>query len=111
MKFSPSGTPIEVRLEGRSDEVVITVRDRGDGIAAEDLERIFERHARAARHAGRVAGDGLGLAIAREIVLAHGGRMWAESAGPGQGSSFTIALPAAGTAAPRLPAPEGAPTV
>lgn len=108
VKFSPAGTPIEVHVGRRSDEVVVAVTDRGDGIAPEDLERIFERHARAARHAGTVPGEGIGLAIAREIVLAHGGRMWAESPGPKRGSTFTIALPAAATAAPALPAPEGA---
>jgi len=111
VKFSPPGAPIEVRVEGHPDEVVVAVRDRGDGITAEDLERIFERHARSERHAGTVPGEGLGLAIAREIVLAHGGRMWAESAGPGQGSTFTIALPAAAAPAPLLPAPQGASTV
>ena len=111
VKFSPAGTPIEVRVERRSDEVVVAVTDRGDGIAPEDLERIFERHARAARHAGTVPGEGIGLAIAREIVLAHGGRMWAESAGPGRGSTVTIALPVVETSAPVAQAPEGASTV
>ena len=110
VKFSPRGTPIEVRVKRHLGDVVVAVSDRGDGILPEDLERIFERHARAARHAGTVPGAGIGLAIAREIVLAHGGRMWAESAGPGRGSTITIALPVAETAAPDAPAPEGAST-
>lgn len=111
VKFSPSGAPIEVRVERRLDDVVVAVSDRGDGILPEDLERIFERHTRAARHAGTVPGAGIGLAIAREIVLAHGGRMWAESAGPGRGSTITIALPLVETTAPVAPAPDGVPTV
>ena len=111
VKFSPSGAPIEVRVERRLDDVVVAVSDRGDGILPEDLERIFARHTRAARHADTVPGAGIGLAIAREIVLAHGGRLWAESAGPGRGSTITIALPVDETAAPVAPAPEGASTV
>ena len=111
VKFSPSGAPIEVRVERRLDDVVVAVSDRGDGILPEDLERIFARHTRAARHADTVPGAGIGLAIAREIVLAHGGRMWAESAGPGRGSTITIALPVVETTAPVAPAPEGASTV
>jgi signal transduction histidine kinase len=73
---------------------LIAVSDSGDGIAAEDLERIFDRYARGAQHVGALPGAGIGLAISREIVSAHGGRIWAESAGRGQGSTFTIALPA-----------------
>lgn len=111
VKFSPSGAPIEVRVERRLDDVVVVVSDRGDGILPEDLERIFERHTRAARHAGTVPGAGIGLGIAREIVLAHSGRMWAESPGPGRGSTITIALPLVETTAPVAPAPEGVPTV
>lgn len=110
VKFAPPGSPIEVRIAGQRDDVVVVVSDRGDGILPEDLERIFERHTRAARHAGTVPGAGIGLAIAREIVLAHGGRMWAESAGPGLGSTISIALPVVETTAPIAPAPEGAST-
>jgi len=111
VKFSPSGAPIEVRVERRLDDVVVAVSDRGDGILPEDLERIFARHTRATRHADTVPGAGIGLAIAREMVLAHGGRMWAESAGPGRGSTITIALPVVETTAQVAPAPEGASTV
>ena len=94
-KYSPPGAPIEVTVTRRDDEVLVSVSDRGDGIAAEDLERIFDRYARGAQHTDSVAGAGIGLAISREIVAAHGGRIWAESAGLGNGSTFRIALPAA----------------
>ena len=71
----------------------ITVRDHGVGIAAEDLERIFECFERTApvEHFG---GLGLGLYLAREIVRAHGGTIQVESE-PGQGTTFTVELPVA----------------
>lgn len=95
VKYSRPGAPVSVTVSRTGDEVLIAVSDSGDGIAPEDLERIFERYARGAQHAGALPGAGIGLAISREIVTAHGGRIWAESAGPGEGSTFTIALPAA----------------
>ncbi|MCS7177959.1 MAG: ATP-binding protein [Anaerolineae bacterium] len=89
IQFTPSG---EVRVEAErvGDEVVISVRDTGVGIAPEDLPRIFERFYKARESHSR--GAGLGLAIAKHIVLAHGGRIWAEST-PGRGSTFFVALP------------------
>jgi len=95
VKYSPPGSPVNVTVSRTADDVLISVSDSGDGIAAEDLDRIFDRYARGAQHVGALPGAGIGLAISREIVSAHGGRIWAESAGRGQGSTFTIALPAA----------------
>lgn len=103
VKFSPRGSPIELVVERRHDEVLISVTDEGPGLAQEDLERIFERYYRARTTAGQVPGLGIGLAVTRDIVQAHGGRVWAESAGAGKGSTFFVALPA-------LPVPS-APTV
>ena len=103
-KYSPAGAPIEVAVTRRDDAVLVSVTDSGDGIAPEDLERIFDRYARGAQHTDSVAGAGIGLAISREIVAAHGGRIWAESAGIGRGSTFTIALPAAPVAEETAPA-------
>lgn len=94
-KYSPPKAPIDVAVIGLDGEVRISVHDAGDGIAAADVERIFDRYARGARHAATTPGAGIGLAIAREIVNEHGGRIWAESAGAGHGSTFVIALPAA----------------
>ncbi|MBC7228711.1 MAG: HAMP domain-containing protein [Thermoflexales bacterium] len=91
IQFTPSGE-VTVWAERMGDEVVIAVRDTGVGIAPEDLPRVFERFYKA--RGSRSGGAGLGLAIAKHIVLAHGGRIWAESA-PGQGSTFYIALPGA----------------
>lgn len=106
-KYSRPGAPVEVSVSRARDEVLIAISDTGDGIAPEDLERIFERYARGAQHAGSIAGAGIGLAISREIVTAHGGRIWAESAGIGRGSTFTIALPAVTATADAGPVTNG----
>jgi len=92
IKFTPSGGQVTLSAEPVGDEVIISVRDTGVGIPADDLPRIFERFYKAdqARSGG---GTGLGLAIAKHIVLAHGGRVWAESV-EGKGSTFYVALPA-----------------
>ena len=73
---------------------VLAVRDRGIGIPAADLPRIFERYHRAANAAGQFAGTGIGLAGARQIVEQHGGAIAVESA-EGAGSTFTVRLPLA----------------
>ncbi len=86
--------PVEIRLEQVDHHARIDVRDRGRGIAPEDLERIFQRFERAG-HSGDVPGLGLGLYISREIVRGHGGTIAVQSR-PGEGSTFTIALPIAG---------------
>jgi signal transduction histidine kinase len=100
IRHTPAGGRIELRAEPRPGEVVVTVRDTGEGIAAADLPRVFDRFYRgdAARTreqagAGQLStGAGLGLAIARGLVEAHGGRIWAESA-PGQGTTMRFTLP------------------
>ncbi len=89
IQFTPSGE-VAVQAERVGDEVIISVRDTGVGIAPEDLPRVFERFYKA--RGSRSNGAGLGLAIAKHIVLAHGGRIWAESALE-QGSTFYVALP------------------
>jgi signal transduction histidine kinase len=80
---------------GRRDDqwVEVSVRDTGSGIAAEDLPYVFERFYRADKSRSRATGGaGLGLAIAKQLVEAHGGRIWVEST-EGEGSTFTFALP------------------
>jgi signal transduction histidine kinase len=77
---------IDVGVEPGTDHVEITVRDDGDGVAAEDLDRIFEP-----RFSTRTSGSGLGLAISRNMVEAWGGRMTAEVA-PGRGTVMRISL-------------------
>ncbi len=93
VKYSSLGGLVVVRGEVQADEVVISVADQGIGIAPEHLNRLFEKYFRVkARQSRGVAGSGLGLPIARAIVEAHGGRIWAESR-LGHGSIFTFTLP------------------
>ena len=75
-------------------KVAVRIQDRGVGIPAAQLKRIFKRFYRVpGRVMGRVKGTGLGLYIVRSVIAKHGGRVFAESEGPGQGSTFTIQLP------------------
>ncbi|HEY7036820.1 MAG TPA: PAS domain S-box protein [Thermomicrobiales bacterium] len=96
VKYSPQGGPIAIRV-GREDDAggawaVVSVRDDGIGVPAEDLPWIFERYRRAGNVAGRVAGTGIGLAGARQIVEQHGGTIGVES-DEGQGTTVTVRLP------------------
>jgi len=95
IKFTPPGGRVTLSAEVAGDEVVVSVRDTGVGISAEDLPRIFERFYKADR-ARSGGGTGLGLAIAKHIVQAHGGRIWAESV-EGRGSTFRFTLRIAAT--------------
>lgn len=98
IKFSPSGATVAVEVAGAVDgeSVSVRVRDDGDGIDPAFLPHVFDRFRQddAALPSGR-GGLGLGLYIARHLVEEHGGRIVAESAGPGCGAAFTIQLPAA----------------
>ena len=91
VKFTPSGGEVTISAVASGDEVVVSVRDTGVGIPADDLPRIFERFYKA-DHARSGGGTGLGLAIAKHIVQGHGGRIWAESV-EGRGSTFYFSLP------------------
>ncbi len=93
VKFSPPGSPIEVRGEAAGEEAIVSVLDRGRGIPDEDRDKIFKRFEQVGgtlHHSGR--GLGLGLYIGRRIVDAHGGRIWHEPR-EGGGSAFRFALP------------------
>jgi signal transduction histidine kinase len=89
IKYTPPDGSIAVLVERDGNDALISVSDTGPGIAAEQLELIFERFHRADPNE---RGYGLGLYIARAIVDAHGGRIWAESK-LGEGSTFRIRLP------------------
>jgi len=93
VKYSPDGGPVRVQLTASADELVVAVSDQGEGLRPDDLEKVFERGYRVPRGGVAVAGNGLGLAISKLIVVAHGGRIWAASDGPGRGSTFSIGLP------------------
>jgi PAS domain S-box-containing protein len=92
IKFTPDGGRVTVRMQADAEEVRVSVSDTGPGIRPEDLPRVFDRFWQARRADRR--GAGLGLAIAKGIVEAHGGRLWAESS-PGAGSTFRFTLPRA----------------
>ena len=105
---SPDRSAIVVSVEQRDVHVEFSVADDGDGIPAERLPHLFRKFSRPAGEAGesRAADSGLGLAISRGIVEAHGGRIWAESDGPGRGARFTFSLPVADEAGhPATPRP------
>jgi signal transduction histidine kinase len=93
-KFTPSGGRITLTYERKPGAVWIVVQDTGVGIPQDQLERVFEEFHQVEDHmTRRHGGMGLGLSIARGLVEAHGGRIWAESEGPGRGSTFYISLP------------------
>jgi K+-sensing histidine kinase KdpD len=93
MKYSAPGSPIEITAEQRERAVWLEVRDHGAGLAADELERVWERFYRSPRHRDRIAGSGLGLWIARALVTACGGSVQASSAGIGRGALLSIHLP------------------
>jgi K+-sensing histidine kinase KdpD len=94
-KYSASGKPIEIRVESRDKNLIVSVEDQGRGIDPDHLERIFDRFYQIEKggDSGR-HGIGLGLAICRGLVEAHGGGIWADSQ-QGRGSIFSFSLPVA----------------
>jgi signal transduction histidine kinase/ActR/RegA family two-component response regulator len=94
VKFTPSGGTVEVRLEGQGSHVHIVVHDTGAGIHREFLPYVFDRFRQEdTTETRRHDGLGLGLAIVRDLVKLHNGSISAESAGVGQGATFTVSLP------------------
>jgi two-component system sensor histidine kinase KdpD len=93
VKYSPAGSPVQVRVGGLNGNVTVSVRDEGAGIASQDQSLIFEKFGRVSG-GNTKPGTGLGLYIARSIVEAHGGSLAVASA-QGRGATFTLTLPTA----------------
>lgn len=102
LRHTPPGGHVTLTAAQQGSDAVFVVADDGEGIAAEHLPHLFERFYRAdpARHRGR-GGAGIGLAIAKALTEAHGGRISAASRGPGTGTTLTVAIPGRPPAAGR----------
>jgi histidine kinase len=96
LQYTPQGGQVRVNARQHESDMHISVTDTGIGIAAEHVPFLFTRFYRVDKSRSRAGGgSGIGLTIAKHMVEAHGGRIQAESAGPGRGSTFTFALPIA----------------
>jgi K+-sensing histidine kinase KdpD len=93
VKYSPPASPIEIKAERDGGMVRIAVHDKGAGMSGEERERIWERFYRSPRHRDSIPGSGLGLWIARALVIACNGRIEAFSAGAGRGATLSLYLP------------------
>ena len=97
-KYSPAETPIHVFARRAGDAVEIGVADRGSGISKAEQARVFQKFVRgSAAQRGGVRGVGIGLALVKRIMEAHGGSVTVDSE-PGRGSTFTMLLPEGGAA-------------
>ena len=94
-KYSPASSTIRVTALQEGSHVAVTVADEGRGVSAEDLSKLFRKFSRISGTDGKpeVGGEGLGLSVCKGIVEAHGGRIWAESDGPGLGTRLTFTIP------------------
>ncbi len=92
IKYSEGGE-VRVTLQQSGDVVQVAVQDQGAGMTTEEISQLFQLSGRLERTRHVAAGAGLGLFLTQGIIAAHGGRIWASSHGPGQGSSFTYTLP------------------
>jgi two-component system sensor histidine kinase KdpD len=90
-RHTPAGTPVEISAALQNGSVRVTVADSGPGLPPEDLNKVFEKFYRG-QDREEQSGVGLGLAICRGIIEAHGGRIWAENR-PGGGALFRFTLP------------------
>jgi histidine kinase len=95
LQYTPAGGEVTISARTEKSKVIITVQDNGTGIAPEHLDHLFERFYRVDKSRSRaIGGSGVGLTISKHLVEAHNGDISAASPGPGQGSTFSITLPA-----------------
>jgi two-component system sensor histidine kinase KdpD len=97
-QYTPEGSPIVVTARRAGDALEIAVQDRGPGISRADLPHLFDRFYRGSAAQARTSGTGMGLWIARGLLAAEGGRIWADN-NADRGATFTISVPAAARAA------------
>ncbi len=93
-KYSPPKSPIAVSARRDGSYAVVGVRNEGEGISEWEMSKVFEKFYRGAGARERIPGTGMGLAITRDIVLAHGGQIRVESV-PGEGTEFYFSVPLA----------------
>ncbi|HJX11989.1 MAG TPA: HAMP domain-containing sensor histidine kinase [Dehalococcoidales bacterium] len=91
-KFTPEGGNISLKVHREEDGLVVAVKDDGIGIPREEQSRLFKPYSRLSADRQRHPGLGLGLALAKQIVELHGGKIWVDSE-PGKGSTFSFFLP------------------
>ena len=91
-KFTPEGGSITLRAKERDTELVIEVQDDGIGISKDEQDRLFKPYSRVNTDRQHHPGLGLGLALAKQVVELHGGKIWVESES-GKGSTFAFSLP------------------
>jgi signal transduction histidine kinase len=94
IKYSGKQVRVTVEVQREADRLAVRVKDQGPGIPKSELKQLFKRFYRVpGQLASAVKGTGLGLYIVRSVAKRHGGRAWAESEGPGRGSTFVIEFP------------------
>jgi signal transduction histidine kinase len=95
IQYTPDNATMTVGIEKAGNDILFSVKDSGIGIAKEEIELLFSKFYRG--HQARITdteGMGIGLFISKEIIVRHGGRIWAASDGPGKGSTFSFVIPA-----------------
>jgi signal transduction histidine kinase len=108
VKFSPAGSVVDLEATHLDDHIELRVRDHGRGIPPDQIENVFERFSQVdSTDARELGGTGLGLAIVEQIARQHGGHVTVESTG-GEGSTFTLVLPATNPADAERPTTDGA---
>ncbi len=101
LQYTQENGTVTVRVRCEQNELRVAIQDTGIGIAPEHVPHLFERFYRVDKSRSRAGGgSGIGLTIAQHLIEAHGGRIWVESGGLGQGSTFTFALPISETRFP-----------